>query len=190
MAAAGEITELLVAARKGDRDAMDQLIPLVHTELRAVARRQLRGRRPGQTLETTALVNEAYVKLADGAHIGWQDRNHFFSVAAVAMRHIIVDYARQRIAKKRGGNQRDVTLDEGRAGANGQAVELVAIDEALHSLSVVSERLSQVVELRFFAGMTVAETAATLAVSERTVKRDWRAARAFLYQALSDENGC
>jgi RNA polymerase sigma factor (TIGR02999 family) len=171
---------------------MDRLLTLVYDELRAVARRQLRRWRPGQTLNTTALVHEAYLRLVDQAGASWQDRAHFLSVAGVAMRHILVDAARRRAAKKRGGEELRVPLDEvepGRSGpdANSQAVEILALDAALTSLAARNERLSRLVELRFFAGLTEEETAQTLGTSERTVRRDWLKARAFLFHTLHEQ---
>ncbi len=185
----GEITSLLAAARQGDGSATHRLMTLVYDELRAMARRQLRYRRPGQTITTTALVHEAYLKLIDQNGATWQDRSHFFSVAALAMRHILVDSARRRVAKKRGGEDVRITLDEFRLSseetdAEARAVEVLAVDRALTSLAALNERLSQLVELRFFAGMTEEETAQVMGTSERTVRRDWRKARAFLFQAL------
>lgn len=169
---------------------MDRLMALVYDELRAVARRQLRRWRPGQTLDTTALVHEAYLRLVDQAGASWQDRNHFLSVAGVAMRHILVDAARRRAARKRGGEGVRISLDELRSGPggpdeSGTAVEILALDEALTSLAARNERLSRLVELRFFAGLTEEETAQTLGMSERTVRRDWLKARAFLFHTLS-----
>jgi RNA polymerase sigma factor (TIGR02999 family) len=168
---------------------MDRLMPLVYDELRAVARRQLRRLRPGQTLDTTALVHEAYLRLVDQTAAAWQDRAHFLSVAGVAMRHILVDAARRRIAKKRGGEGLRITFDELRPGQDGtdasrRAVEILDLDEALTSLAARNERLRRLVELRFFAGLTEEETAQTLGTSERTVRRDWLKARAFLFLAL------
>ena len=168
---------------------MDRLMPLVYDELRAVARRQLRRLRPGQTLDTTALVHEAYLRLVDQAAAAWQDRAHFLSVAGIAMRHILVDAARRRIAKKRGGEGLRITFDELRPGQDGtdasrRAVEILDLDEALTSLAARNQRLSRLVELRFFAGLTEEETALTLGTSERTVRRDWLKARAFLFLAL------
>ena len=180
----GEITQLLAAARDGDRKAVDQLLPLVYDELREVAHRQLRKRRPGETFNSTVLVHEAYLKLAGRMDTDWQDRNHFLAVAAVAMRNILVDYARRKMAQKRGGDQVLVTLDEARVGAPQSAVEMLALDEALSKLGSLSERLAKIVELRFFGGLTVEETAELVGTSERTVKRDWRKARAFLLSAL------
>jgi RNA polymerase sigma factor (TIGR02999 family) len=188
--APGEVTRILAAARQGDGSAMDRLMTLVYDELRAVARRQLRRWRPGQTLDTTALVHEAYLRLVDQAGASWQDRNHFLSVAGVAMRHILVDAARRRTARKRGGEGVKITLDELRPGqsgpdASGTAIDILALDEALTSLAARNERLSRLVELRFFAGLTEEETAQTLGTSERTVRRDWLKARAFLFHTLS-----
>jgi RNA polymerase sigma factor (TIGR02999 family) len=186
----GEVTRLLAAARQGETEAMDRLIALVYEELRAVARRQLRRWRPGQTLDTTALVHEAYLKLMDPVGASWQDRAHFLSVAGVAMRHILVDAARRRMAKKRGGEGFRIPLeelagrDEPEAGA--RAVEILALDEALNSLAACNERLCRLVELRYFAGLTEEETALTLGTSERTIRRDWRKARAFLFDALRE----
>jgi RNA polymerase sigma factor (TIGR02999 family) len=185
----GEVTQILAAARQGDGNAMDRLMTLVYDELRAVARRQLRRWRPGQTLDTTALVHEAYFRLVDQASASWQDRAHFLSVAGVAMRHILVDAARRRAAKKRGGEGPRITLDEMRLDLGGpdasrQAVEILDLDEALTSLAARNERLSRLVELRFFAGLTEEETAQTLGTSERTVRRDWLKARAFLFHSL------
>jgi len=188
----GDITGLLAAARQGDGSATQRLMTLVYDELRAMARRQLRGRRPGQTITTTALVHEAYLKLVDQDGVPWQDRSHFFSVAALAMRHILVDSARRRVAKKRGGEDVRITLDEWRLGdgepdAEARAVEILAVDRALASLAALNERLSRLVELRFFAGLTEEETAEVMGTSERTVRRDWRKARAFLFQALGGQ---
>jgi RNA polymerase sigma factor (TIGR02999 family) len=190
----GEVTQLLAAARQGDGSAMDRLVVLVYDELRAVARRQLRWQRqrPGQTLDTTALVHEAYLRLVDQAGAAWQDRAHFLSVAAVAMRHILVDAARRRSARKRGGEDLRVTLSDvgpgqGELEADARAVEILDLDQALTSLAALNERLSRLVELRYFAGLTEEEAAEALGTSERTIRRDWRKARAFLFQALSEQ---
>ncbi len=183
-----EITRLLAAAREGDGEAFDRLVALVYQELRAIARRQLRRRRPGQTITTTVLVHEAYLRLADrGA--AWQDRSHFLAVAALAMRHVLVDAARRRTAKKRGGDEVRITFDAldpapEESGADARAVEILAVDRALTALAALNERLSKLVELRFFAGLTEEEAAEAMGTSERTVRRDWRKARAFLFQAL------
>ena len=183
--ASGEITQLLNAYSAGEASAFDRLLPLVYDEMRLAAHRQLRKRRPGQTLDTSALVHDAYLRLIDHQRAGWRDRNHFMAVATLAMRQILVDYARRRTAQKRGGEEPAVTLEEGRIGAgNDLAVEVLALDEALGRLSELDPRLTKLVELRFFGGLTVEETAGVPEASERTVKRDWRKARAFLYQQL------
>ncbi len=163
---------------------MDELFPLVYDELHGMAHGRLRRGSPGQTLNTTALVHEAYLKLVDQSRAEWNDRNHFLAVASVAMRSILVDYARRRTALKRGGDQRDVTLDEMQPGVVGRAEEILALDEALGSLAKLNERLAKLVELRFFGGLSVVETSQVLEISERTVKRDWRKARAILYRTL------
>jgi RNA polymerase sigma factor (TIGR02999 family) len=168
---------------------MDRLMTLVYDELRAVARRQLRRWSPGQTLDTTALVHEAYFKLVDQTSAAGQDRAHFLSVAGVAMRQILVDAARRRTAKKRGGEDLRISLDELGPSPGGPevsllAVEILDLDKALISLAARNERLSRLVELRFFAGLTEEETAEILGISERTVRRDWWKARAFLFHAL------
>ena len=188
----GEITRLLAAARQGDGSATQRLITLVYDELRAMARRELRHWRQGQTITTTALVHEAYLRLVDTGTATWDDRSHFFSVAALAMRHILVDAARRRVAKKRGGEEVRIAFDELRLGGEkrdveARAVEVLAIDRALTSLSALDARLSQLIELRFFAGLTEEETAEVMGTSERTVRRDWRKARSFLFQALSGQ---
>jgi RNA polymerase sigma factor (TIGR02999 family) len=188
----GEITHLLAAASQGEEGAMPRLVALVYDELRAVARRQLRHRRPGQTITTTALVHEAYLKLVGHHGSAWRDRTHFLSAAAVAMRHILVDAARRHAAKKRGGEEVRIAFDgldlgSNRVGAESQAAEILAVDRALTSLAALNERLSRLVELRFFVGLTEEETARVLDTSERTVRRDWRKARAFLFHALGGQ---
>ena len=181
----GEVTELLGALRGGRGGAFDEIFPLLYRELRARAHGQLRRCRPGDTLNTTALVNEAYVKLAEHEKGNWRDRGHFLAVASLAMRQILVDYARQRSAKKRGGEDVRVELEEGRVGGvSSRAEEILAVDQALSALSGLSERLGQIVELRYFGGLSVEETAEVMGMSDRTVKRDWRKARAFLYRRL------
>jgi RNA polymerase sigma factor (TIGR02999 family) len=183
-AATGEVTRLLVAARQGDHGALGRLMPFVYDELRIVARQQLR-RRPRHTLDTTGLVHETYLRLVDQSQAIWKDRAHFLASAAVAMRHILVDQARRRTARKRGGEEIRVTLDEAELGIDERAVEILALDEALTTLADLSERLARLVELRFFGGLTEEETAEALGTSERTVRRDWQKARAYLYLALS-----
>jgi RNA polymerase sigma factor (TIGR02999 family) len=188
----GEITLLLAAARDGERDAMDRVFGLVYRELRSLAHRQLGyGQRDG-TLQTTALVHEAYLKLARRETLELRDRAHFFALAARAMRQILVDYARERLAQKRGGGALVLELDEGRSAASSpddgpfaSDAEVLALDAALTRLATLDERLGKLVELRFFGGLSVEETAKLLAVSDRTVKRDWRRARAFLHVELA-----
>ena len=185
------VSQLLAAARQGEPGAVDRIMPLVYQRLRLLARRQLRRLRPGQTLQTTGLVHEAYLRLVDKQNANWQDRNHFFCVAAVAMRQILVDYARRQQAKKRGGGAAKVTLEDIGAGAEAPragAVELLDLDRALEALAASDERLCRLVELRYFAGLTVPETAEALGLSERTVKRDWRKARAFLHRHMKEDH--
>lgn len=178
------ITRLLQGLQDGRPGAMEELIQAVYEELRRTARRELARRRPGNTLDTSALVHEAYLKIADSGHASWNDRAHFFAVAATAMRQIIVDDARRRSSAKHGGALHRVTLDERRLMPELQAQELVALDEALDRLADLNARLSRVVDCRFFAGLTVPETAAAMGCSPRTVDRDWKKARAWLYREL------
>lgn len=180
----GEVTELLSAVRRGENGAMERLVPLVYDELRIAARRQLAGRRQGQTLDTTDLVHEAYLKLVDRSRADWNDRTHFLAASAVAMRHILVDSARRRAAAKRGGKDRRVPLRESMVGADGHAAEILAVDEALTALAEIDPKLAQLVELRFFGGWMIEEIAQLRGVSKRTILRDWRKARALLYRAL------
>jgi RNA polymerase sigma factor (TIGR02999 family) len=177
------ITELLADLRAGRREALDQILPLVYNELRRSARREL-AVRPSDTLSTTALVHELYLKFARSQHAEWNNRAHFLGVAAVAMRHILVDRARRRGTEKRGGLLRVVTLDDALVAGDEQAESLLALHEALDHLATLNERLARVVECRFFGGMTEQETAEALGVTERTVRRDWVKARGLLYQAL------
>jgi RNA polymerase sigma factor (TIGR02999 family) len=182
-----EINRLLQNARQGDTAAVDRLFPVVYEELRRIAHRGLARERPSHTLSTTALVHEAYLKLVDQDRAGWNDRTHFLAIAATAMRRILVDYARRRKRLKRGGGRRPVTLDDAMLLADQRADELIALDDALSALAAVSERLSRVVECRFFAGLTTEETAAVLQVTSRTVERDWQKARAWLFARLRAE---
>ena len=186
------ITDALVALR-GAPDAMDRLIPLVYGELRKVAHRQLGAERAGHTLNTTALVHEAYIKLVDQSRAQISDRAQFFAIAARSMRRILVDYARRHRALRRGGaGRQQVSLADtavGEVAVAERADELVALDEALERLARVDERLTRVIELRFFAGLTEAETADVLGVTSRTVTRDWVKARGWLYQQLRGERG-
>ena len=176
-----QITSILVEARDGDAVALNRLLPLVYDELRRIARRQLRSERPDHTLNTTALVHEAYLKLVDQTRAEWRDRAHFFAVAAQAMRRILVDHARKYLAAKRGGHQQRVPLEEAVLTANDRAATLLALDEALTDLARLDERLSRVVECRFFGGLTEEETAEALGVTARTVRRDWVKAKAWLH---------
>ena len=175
---------MLLAHGAGDEDAFAQLLPMVYQDLRRIAHRQLRRGRPGQTLNTTGLVHEAYLKMVDQSRVSWQDRGHFFAISARAMRQIIVDYARQRLAAKRGGGQPHDPLDENQIAIEEQADWLLAIDEALSRLAKMDARLTKVVECRFFAGLTEEETAEALEVSVRTVQRDWMRARGWLREEM------
>ena len=181
------VTKLLLAWRDGDTAALDRLIPLVHAELRRIARSFMRKERAGHTLQTSALVNEAYLRLIDAQNVSWQNRTHFFSLAASLMRRILVDFAREHQARKRGGSLEQVSLDEAMAMELGSREDIVAVDEALTALADVDERKSKVVELRFFGGLTEAEIAEALQVSPETVRRDWRLAKAWLLKFLSGE---
>jgi RNA polymerase sigma factor (TIGR02999 family) len=180
------ITSLLADLRAGRREAFDQIVPLVYHELRRSAQRELAAR-PSDTLSTTALVHELYLKLSRSEHAQWRDRAHFLGVAAVAMRHILVDRARKRFAEKRGGPQRVVTLDDALVAGDTQAEVLLELHEALDQLALLDERLARVVECRFFGGMTEKETAEALGITERTVRRDWVKARGLLHQALGND---
>ncbi|HVG87229.1 MAG TPA: sigma-70 family RNA polymerase sigma factor [Vicinamibacterales bacterium] len=180
-----DVTSLLVSWTEGDEDALNRLLPLVEQELRQLARRQMRAERPGHLLQSTALVNEAYLKLVDIRRMRWQNRAHFFAVAARLMRRILVDAARSQQYQKRGGRAPHVRLDEAALAAGQTPDQLVALDDALQALGGVAERKSRVVELRYFAGLTVEETAEVLKVSPETVMRDWKFAKAWLLRELS-----
>jgi RNA polymerase sigma factor (TIGR02999 family) len=179
-----ETTELLRAWAKGDAGALDQLTPRVYHELRRIAGRIMRDERPGRTIQTTALVHEAYLKLIDVKNVEWQHRAHFFAVSAQIMRHILLDRARRRIAAKRGGAAPRLNLDELPDVGSARARELIALDDALNALAAIDERKARVIELRFFGGLSVEETAEVLKVSPDTVMRDWRLARAWLLAEL------
>lgn len=178
-----EITQLLTSARQGNREAFDEVFNRVYQELRRLAEAQIRRVGVEHTLGTTAIVNEAYLKLLKSPSLSWEDRGHFYAVAATAMRHILLNHARHHVAKKRGGG-RPTPLGDHDSPVEATAVELVEIDQALTRLAALDERLARVVELRFYAGLSVAETAEVLGVTDRTIKRDWQAARAFLYREL------
>jgi RNA polymerase sigma factor (TIGR02999 family) len=179
------VTQLLRAWSGGDQSALEQLIPLVETELRRLARIYMAHERPGHTLQTTALVNEAFVRLVDARELQWQDRAHFLGIAARLMRRVLVDHARARGMKKRGGGAYTVPLDEGMAVSPAPNVDVLALDRALQTLAEVDERKCHVIEMRFFGGMTVEETAAALNVSPDTVKRDWRLAKLWLLREMA-----
>jgi len=183
--AAGTVTELLLAWRAGDEPALARLTPLVHDELQRIARRCLRGERAGHSLQATALVHEAYVRLIDARQVDWQNRAHFLAMAARLMRRVLVDAARRRGYQKRGGDAVRVSLT-GALRAAEKSHDVVALDDALRTLAAMDPRRSEVVELRFFGGLSVAETAAVLAISPETVMRDWKLARAWLRRELED----
>jgi RNA polymerase sigma factor (TIGR02999 family) len=179
-----EITGLLLAWNEGDQEALDRLMPLVHDELHLLAHRYMAGERLGHPLQTTALVNEAYLRLIDSSRVRWQNRAHFFAVSAQLMRRILVDVARARKKLKRGGDAIQVSLDEAMVISDEPAADLVALDDALTTLAAFDERKSKVVELRFFGGLTVEETAEVLKVSVMTVMRDWALAKIWLVREL------
>jgi RNA polymerase sigma factor (TIGR02999 family) len=179
------ITDLLLELRSGDAAALDRLFPLVYEELRRVAHRQLRAERGEHTLGTTGLVHEAYLRLVDQTRVEYRDRRHFFALAARAMRRVLVDYARRYRAQKRGGDQRPVSLDEASVPAGERADNVLALDDALSRLADVDARLSQIVECRFFGGLSEEETAEVVGVNARTVRRDWVKAKTWLSRELS-----
>jgi RNA polymerase sigma factor (TIGR02999 family) len=181
-----DVTGLLLAWRHGDASAADRLFPLVYEELRRIAHRQLGRERPDHTLGTTALVHEAYLKLVDQTQADWSERGQFFAIAARAMRRILVDYARQYLAGKRGGRRERVNLDTDTLSLDERADALVAVDEALERLSALDARASRVVECRFFGGYSEEETAEALGITDRTVRRDWVRAKGWLYEALRE----
>lgn len=180
-----QVTELLDAWCRGDREALASLVPVVHAELRRMAARQLRRERGDHTLQPTALVNEAFMRLAGQRHVHWQNRAHFFGVAAKVMRRVLVDHARRRHASRRGGGAVRVELTEATRIVDAPALDLIALDGALDALAVQDPRQSRVVELRFFGGLTVEETAVVLEIATSTVKLDWQMARAWLLRQLS-----
>ena len=181
------VTQLLVAWSEGNEQALNELLPLVHQELRRLARCYMAGERPNHTLQPSALVNEAYLKLIDNRRVRWQNRAHFFAISAQLMRRILIDSARRRHYLKRGGGAPEVTLHEDVAGIR-ESKSLIAIDGALKALEKIDARKAQVVELRFFGGLTVEETAEVLKVSPDTVLRDWRFAKVWLQREISKES--
>jgi RNA polymerase sigma factor (TIGR02999 family) len=184
MPSSHEVTQLLVAWSNGDQAALERLTPLVYRELHRLAKGYMHRERPGHLLQTTALVNEAYMRLIDWKAVCWKDRAHFFGVAAQLMRRILVDFARARHQDKRGGAMRQVSFDEAAAVTVEQTAELIALDEALDQLAAIDPRRSRMVELRFFGGLSEEETAEALKVSPRTVRREWSLARAWLRREL------
>jgi RNA polymerase sigma factor (TIGR02999 family) len=181
-----EITQLLVDWGKGNEFALEKLVPLVYGELRRMAKRYMRSQSAGHTLQTTELIHEAYLKLVDNKEKEWKSRSHFFGVAAQAMRHILVDYARAKQSQKRGGIQYQITLDENAVISNDSSGEIVALNEALEKLATLDERKVKVVEMKFFGGLTMEEIAEVLKISPETAKRDWRFARTWLLRELSE----
>jgi len=188
---AEDLTGLLIEWGQGDKAALDRLTPLVYDEIRRIAHRYVQREREGQTLQTTALVNEAYLRLAGSANISWQNRAHFFAVTAQVMRHILIDHARRRQYVKHGGDAQRVSFEvansETALMSQPRAAELLALDEAIEELAKIDQRKSRVVELRYFGGLSLEETAEVLEVSLMTVRRDWRAAKAWLYKRVKGE---
>jgi RNA polymerase sigma factor (TIGR02999 family) len=182
-----QVTQLLVDWGNGDKAALEKLIPLVYHELRRLARHYMRRERQGVTLQTTALVNEAYLRLIDQRSVRWQNRAHFFAIAAQLMRRILVDRARKRLNSKRGGDVRKVSLDEAAVVSQSRGADIIALDNALTDLEAMDERKSKVVELRFFGGLNIEETAEAMGVSTATVQREWSMAKAWLYREISAE---
>jgi RNA polymerase sigma factor (TIGR02999 family) len=183
--APSQVTDLLTRWRGGDRQALDSLMPLVYEELRVLARHYLRGERPDHTLQSTALVHEAFVRLVGQDPPDWKSRAHFFGVAARLMRQILVDHARNHKAAKRGGNSLTITISEELVGGKSEDIDLLALDAALNSLAEVSPQQGRIVELRYFSGLTIEDTSEVLGVSPATVKRSWTAARAWLYREMN-----
>jgi RNA polymerase sigma factor (TIGR02999 family) len=188
-AASAEVTVLLAQLVDGDQQVASRLVPLVYSELRQMAARYMKRERVDHTLQTTALVHEAYLKLVEQTSASWQNRAHFFAIAAQIMRHILIDHARAQLREKRGGGQSVIQLDEGLVFSPEQSSELLEVDTALHRLAELDPRQSKIVELRFFGGLTVEETAAVLGISPKTVKRDWSVAKAWLHGELKQGHG-
>ena len=186
MSSTHEVTELLTAWSGGDKAALDKLMPLIHQELRRIAHRYMSRERPGHTMQTTALVNEAYLKLVNREGVHWQNRAHFFAIASQLMRHILVDHARSHAYAKRGGGTQTISLDEALVVSQERAAEVVALDDVLKQLAEIDPQQSRIVELRFFGGLTIEETAVVLSLSPATIKREWTSAKAWLYHELAE----
>lgn len=182
-----EVTRMLLDWSNGDKAALDKLVPVVYEELRRLASYYMRRERPGHTLQTSALVNEAYMRLVDYRQMQWQSRAHFFAVAAQAMRRVLVDHARKQRFAKRGGGAVKVSLDESLAVSQKQAADLIALDDALTGLEAIDARKCRIVELRYIGGLNIEETAEVLDISPATVQREWRAAKAWLYRAIKED---
>ena len=182
-----EVTQLLIDWSNGDRAALDKLMPLIDEELRRLAHRYMNRERAGHTLQTTALVNEAFLRLVNRKNLQWQNRAHFFGIAAQLMRTILVDHARSHASAKRGGGARKLELDEALVVSQQRASEVIALDEALKQLALLDPQQSRIVELRFFGGLTVEEAAEVLHVSPATIKREWSTAKAWLYHELAEQ---
>jgi RNA polymerase sigma-70 factor, ECF subfamily len=185
--ASQHVTELLNSWSNGDQAARDQLMALVYEELHRLAHQYMKRERPGHTLQTSALVNEAFVKLVDQRNVHWQNRAHFFGIAAQLMRRILVDHARSRQAAKRGGSSRPLSLDNDSIMSNERSTEVIALDEALSALAKLDERKSRIVELRFFGGLSIDETAEVISASPGTVMRDWTLAKAWLRREITGD---
>lgn len=181
------VTQLLIEGSKGNKEALDQLLPIVYAELRLQAARFLRRERAGHTLQTTALIHEAYIRLVDQRNVQWQNRAQFFGVAAQLMRRILVDHARTRQRAKRGGSAIRVSLDQAMVIAKDPEIDMIALDQALNRLAEIDRQQSRIVELRFFSGLSVEETAEVLDISPATVKRDWSVAKAWLHREISGD---
>ena len=180
-----DVTALLLEWRAGEKDALDRLVPIIYSDLRRMARARLRAERDGHSLQTTALVHEVYLRLVDADRMTLENRAHFFAVTSRLMRQILVDHARRRTAEKRGGDRTMVSLSDASPAAPATTVDILALDEALDALTALDERLCRVVELKFFGGLTIEETAMALEVSRATVERDWAAAKAWLFDRMS-----
>jgi RNA polymerase sigma factor (TIGR02999 family) len=181
-----DVTQLLAAWGTGDKSALDKLLPLVHAELRRIARRQMSQERDGHTLQATALVNEAYLRLAGQDRFEWHNRTHFFAVCAQVMRHVLIDHARAHARDKRGGGAVQVSLAEAAAFAGQPAEHFLALDEALRFLENVDPQKSRIVELRYFGGLSIEETAEVMDISPRTVRREWQRSKAWLYRLITE----